>query len=212
VDAHEGERKRIAVELHDGLSQSLVIIRQRATICLQAKDDPRRQQEQLEAISEAATAVIDEVRGIVYDLRPVQLDLLGLTNSLHELLDKISRTHQLTIERDLAELAEQLSPEIENNLYRIVQEALNNIVRHADATHATIALHRHETKLSLTIADNGCGFTLDTSRDFLGSTGLGLTSMRDRVRVLNGDLQIESSPNNGTTITIQVPLPNQQSI
>jgi signal transduction histidine kinase len=209
VDAHEGERKRIAVELQDGLSQSLVIIRQRATICLQSKDDPLRQQEQLEAISEAATAVIDEVRGIVYDLRPIQLDLLGLTNSLHELLDKISRTHQLPIERDLTELADQLSPEIENNLYRIVQEALNNIVRHAHATCASIALHRNEDKLLLTIADNGCGFTLDTSRDLIRSTGLGLTSMRDRLSVLNGDLQIESSPNNGTTITIQVPLPNQ---
>jgi signal transduction histidine kinase/streptogramin lyase len=213
VDAHEGERKRIAVELHDGLSQSLVIIRQRATICLQAQDDPLRQQEQLEAISEAATAVIDEVREIVYDLRPVQLDLLGLTNSLHELLDKISRMHQLTIERDLAELADQLSPEIENNLYRIVQEALNNIVRHAHATHTRIALHRNEDTLMLTVADNGCGFTLDTSRDFINSAGLGLTSMRDRVRVLKGDLQIASSPNNGTTITIEIPLPNQpQSI
>lgn len=206
VDAHEGERKRIAVELHDGLSQSLVIIRQRATICLQAKDDPMRQEEQLEAISEAATAVIDEVRGIVYDLRPVQLDLLGLTNSLHELLDKISRTHQLPIERDLAELADQLSPDIENNLYRIVQEALNNIVRHAHATRVSIALWREENKLLLTIADNGCGFTVDPSRDLRGSTGLGLTSMRDRVRVLHGELQIESSPNNGTTITIQIPL------
>jgi signal transduction histidine kinase len=194
VDAHEGERKRIAVELHDGLSQSLVIIRQRATICLQAQDDPLRQQEQLEAISEAATAVIDEVREIVYDLRPVQLDLLGLTNSLHELLDKISRMHQLTIERDLAELADQLSPEIENNLYRIVQEALNNIVRHAHATHTRIALHRNEDTLMLTVADNGCGFTLDTSRDFINSAGLGLTSMRDRVRVLKVIYKLHQAP------------------
>jgi signal transduction histidine kinase/ligand-binding sensor domain-containing protein len=207
VNAHEGERKRIAGELHDGLSQSLVIIRQRATICLQSQDNPTRQHEQMEAIAEAATAVIDEVHGIVYDLRPVQLDLLGLTNSLHELLNKIGRTHHLQITQELAELAEQLPPETENNLYRIVQEALNNIVRHAHASHVSVNLQHDPEALRLIIEDDGCGFTAETSHDLKGSTGLGLTSMRERARVLQGDLLIESTPQKGTTITLRVPLP-----
>jgi signal transduction histidine kinase/ligand-binding sensor domain-containing protein len=207
INAHEGERQRIAAELHDGLSQSLAIIRQRATICLQAKDDPRRQQEQMEEIAEAATAVIDEVREIIYDLRPVQLDRLGLTNSLREMLDKVGQAHGLTIEQELDELNGGLSKEAENSLYRIVQEAVNNIVRHARATRASVRLQREPGALRLVVADDGCGFIPDASRDWAMAGGLGLTGIHERARLLQGDLLVESAPQQGTTITLWLPLP-----
>ncbi|MBI1764208.1 MAG: hypothetical protein HYR56_22515 [Acidobacteria bacterium] len=208
INAHEGERQRIAAELHDGLSQSLAIIRQRATICLQAQDDPKRQQEQMEEIAEAATAVIDEVREIIYDLRPVQLDRLGLTNSLREMLNKVGQAHGLEIKQELDELEGRLPKEAENSLYRIVQEAINNIVRHARATHASVKLKREPGLLRLIVADDGCGFIPDASRDWVAGSGLGLTGIHERARLLRGDLLVESAPQQGTTITLQFPLPD----
>ncbi|MFN7928956.1 MAG: two-component regulator propeller domain-containing protein [Blastocatellia bacterium] len=210
INAHEGERQRIAAELHDGLSQSLAIIRQRATICLQATDDPLRQQEQMEEIAEAATAVIDEVREIIYDLRPVQLDRMGLTNSLREMLDKVAHAHGLTLEHDLDELDGKLPKEAENSLYRIVQEAVNNIVRHADARRASVQLKLNASLLRLVIADDGRGFIPDASRDWVVGSGLGLTGIHERTRLLRGDLLVESAPQQGTTITVELPVPEQK--
>jgi len=209
INAHEGERQRIAAELHDGLSQSLAIIRQRATICLQAKDDPKRQQEQLEEIAESATAVIDEVRDIIYDLRPVQLDRLGLTNSVREMLDKVGRAHGLAIQQDLDELAGCLPKESENSLYRIVQEAVNNIVRHAHAKQARVRLKLQPGGLRLVIADDGRGFIPDATRDWVTGSGLGLTGIHERTRLLRGELLVESAPQQGTTITVFLPLPER---
>lgn len=210
INAHEGERQRIAGELHDGLSQSLAIIRQRATICLQAGDDPQRQQEQMEEIAEAATAVIDEVREIIYDLRPVQLDRMGLTNSLREMLEKVAQAHDLTLVHELDELDGRLTKEAENSLYRIVQEAVNNIVRHAAAKRATVRLQLQADKLRLVIADDGRGFIPDATRDWVVGRGLGLTGIHERTRLLRGDLLVESAPQQGTTITVELPLPEQQ--
>ena len=207
INAHEGERQRIAAELHDGLSQSLAIIRQRATICLQAKDDPARQQEQMEEIAESATAVIDEVRDIIYDLRPVQLDRMGLSNSLREMLDKVGRAHGLTINQDLDELTGRLPKESENSLYRIVQEAVNNIIRHAHASQANVRLKLQPGSLRLVVADNGCGFIPDATRDWATSGGLGLTGIHERTRLLRGEMLVESAPQQGTTLTILLPLP-----
>jgi ligand-binding sensor domain-containing protein/signal transduction histidine kinase len=211
LNAHEGERQRIAAELHDGLSQSLAIIRQRATICLQATDDPARQLEQMEEIAESATAVIDEVRDIIYDLRPVQLDRLGLVNSLREMLDKVGRAHGLNIEPEFDELAGRLSKESENSLYRIVQEAVNNIVRHAHASQASVRLSLQPGALRLVIADNGCGFIPDATRDWVAGSGLGLTGIHERTRLLRGELLVESAPQQGTTLTILLPLSEQPS-
>lgn len=207
LNAHEGERQRIAAELHDGLSQSLAIIRQRATICLQAQGDAERQQEQMEEIAEAATAVIDEVRDIIYDLRPVQLDRLGLTNSLREMLEKVGRAHGLTIEHELDDLAGRLPKESENSLYRIVQEAVNNIVRHAQARRATVQLKLQADGLRLVVADDGRGFIPDATRDWVRGSGLGLTGIHERTRLLQGQLLVESAPQQGTTLTILLPLP-----
>lgn len=209
INAHEGERQRIAAELHDGLSQSLAIIRQRATICLQAKDDPARQREQMEEIAESATAVIDEVRDIIYDLRPVQLDRLGLSNSLREMLDKVGRAHGLSIQQELDELTGRLPKESENSLYRIVQEAVNNIVRHAHASQASVRLKLQPGGLRLVVADNGRGFIPDATRDWATSGGLGLTGIHERTRLMRGEMLVESAPQQGTTLTILLPLPEQ---
>ncbi len=206
INAHEGERQRIAAELHDGLSQSLAIIRQRATICLQSQDDPIRQHEQMEEIAEAATTVIDEVREIIYDLRPVQLDRLGLTNSLGEMLDKVAQTHDLSLTRNLDQLDGRLPKEAENSLYRIVQEAVNNIVRHAHATRATVELKLTADVLRLVIADDGRGFIPDGTRNWVAGSGLGLTGIHERTLLLGGQLLVESAPQQGTTITIVLPL------
>ena len=206
ISAHEGERQRIAAELHDGLSQSLAIIRQRATICLQAAGDPERQQEQMQEIAEAATAVIDEVREIIYDLRPVQLDRLGLTRSIAEMLDKIARAHGLTIAQELDDLDHLFSKDAENSIYRILQESINNIIRHARASHAIVSMKIEAAALRMVIEDDGCGFIPDATRNWASGSGLGLTGILERTRLLGGETLVESAPQQGTTITIVIPL------
>lgn len=210
INAHEGERQRIAAELHDGLSQSLVIIRHRATICLNATDDPERRQEQLQEIAEASTAVIDEVREIIYDLRPVQLDRLGLTKSIEEMLDKVAGAHGLTIRRRLDDIDGLLPKDAENNIYRIIQESINNVVRHAQAGEAGVEIRKNADDICLVVEDDGRGFIPDETRDWSAGSGFGLPGIVERVRMLGGVPLIESAPNLGTTVTIRIPLRENQ--
>lgn len=149
--SQERERERIAAELHDGLSQSLTIIKNRALSALKAPDDRERSLEQLREIAEAASQTIDEVKDVIYDLRPLHLDQLGLTVSLTQLLHEISEAYGLTVHRELEQLDAVLSPELASGIYRIVQESLNNVIRHAEAQHVTVRLQAQGGWVKLTI-------------------------------------------------------------
>jgi signal transduction histidine kinase/ligand-binding sensor domain-containing protein len=211
IESQERERTRIAAELHDGLSQSLVIIKNRAVLSLTAPDDVERAFEQMEEISQAATEAMFEAKEIIYDLRPIQLDRFGLTKAIKAMLKKVGDAHELELTADIEQLDETLSKEAESNLYRILQEAINNVVRHSKATAAQVSLQRRSDFVTMTIQDNGTGFqTSETARKEQHNEnqngGFGLLGIVERARLLSGHAEIHSTLGSGTTITISLPV------
>lgn len=208
IESQEHERQRIAAELHDSLSQSLVIIKNRAALSLSTPDDTARAFEQLEEIADSATQAISEVKEISYALRPYQLDRLGLQKALASMVKKVAEANGLMITAEIEPLDGVFAPEGEINLYRIVQESVNNIVRHAQATVAQVTIKRRLQSLEVQIQDNGKGFLAGVSQQQEpGQGGFGLLGLAERARILGAQLMIQSAPGAGTTVKLEIPLP-----
>jgi signal transduction histidine kinase len=197
--------------LHDGLSQSLVIIRSRALSSLNAPDDYERAFEQHREIAEAASQVIDDLNEIIYDLSPILLDRLGLTGAIEDLLDNVADSHALKITRELDDIAGLLPKEAETNLYRIVQESVNNILKHAEASQMAVKIKSGTGFIVLTITDDGKGFVPDEAQTGSRKGGFGLTGVIERTRLIGGAHTIESAPGRGTTISIKLLLKEKRN-
>ncbi len=208
IESQELERKRIAVELHDGLGQSLIIIKNRALIGLNTRENHDRLISQMEEISESASAAITEVRGIAANLHPYQIDYMGLTVALNNMIKSVADASRIEFTSDIDELNGVLSKGAEINLYRIVQESLNNVIKHSKATKASVSLKKNSTVLDLTIEDNGKGFSLATEKR---NSGLGLIGMGERAKMLNAQYEIRSIAEKGTTIHLQMNLHEQKN-
>ncbi len=200
IASQEGERKRIAAELHDSLGQNLLVIKNWAVLGLRqiADDDPAR--DQLAEISTTASLSIDEVRTIAYNLRPYQLDRIGLTRTIRELVDSASAASGIRIIADLAQIDGLLTKEAEIGIYRIVQESINNVIKHSGAAEARVSIEREGRSLRLTIEDDGNGFVVEPAGT--RPRGFGLTGLDERARLLGGRLRIRSAPGAGTTIAM----------
>jgi signal transduction histidine kinase len=207
IASQERERGRIAAELHDGLGQNLLIIKNRAFMAGNKIADPPAALAQIAEISATAALAVDEVREIARNLRPYQLDRLGLTLALKDIVHKTSETSAIDVTGDIDELAGLLPPEAEINLYRIVQEGVNNVVKHSGATTAQIEVKRDGGRLLVRIADNGRGFSIDAADGPLPEGGFGLAGIRERARILGGTCTIQSAQGGGTVIQVTVNLP-----
>lgn len=206
IASQENERKRIAAELHDGLGQSLAIIKNRAALSLTTPEDHDRALEQLSEITAAATEAIDEVRHVAYDLRPYQLDRLGLTRAIQSMLEKIQSSNGLRLRVEIDEIDNIFPKELEINLYRIVQEGLSNIIKHAQASEARVAIKRDAGEVSLTIEDNGRGLSPPEGQatEAAGKRGgFGLIGIRERAHTLGGKTLFHSEQGKGTTVLIK---------
>lgn len=209
IASQEGERRRIAGELHDSLGQRLIIINNLALFLLRVKGKIRTEEEKRETIEEIsgeATAAIEETRAISYALRPFQLDRLGLTRAIEALCKTVAHASDIEIEKDLADIDDAFPEDTRINLYRIVQEGLNNVVKHSGATRAEVRILRNPREVTLTIRDNGRGITEKPLSTIPGQGGFGMTSMRERITLLNGSFQVESSMTTGTLLTIMLPV------
>jgi signal transduction histidine kinase/ligand-binding sensor domain-containing protein len=207
IESQEMERKRIAAELHDSLGQNLLVIKNRASIAKATARDLPAAFEQLDLIADSTMQAIQEVRQIAYNLRPHHLDNVGLSRSIEEMLRRVEEASGIAIACEIESLDGALPKKVEINLYRIVQEAVSNIVKHAEAKQAGVEIERHEDRLHLTIRDNGCGFEVQETSE---RRGFGLAGIAERVRILGGSHQIESEPGKGTTIRVEIPLGNQR--
>ena len=231
--AQEDERKRIARELHDEVSQSLTALLYDAEDGLELDDLPAVR-ERLQSICDLTQHTLENIHKLMFDLRPSMLDQLGLIPALRWLAEtrlepkgvrvKVnadSNTKLLNGERD----PQRLSADIEAALYRVVQEAINNIARHAAARNVEIRLNMNNGLTKVSITDDGIGFDLTElsietikeldSKDFLSpenTRGLGLLGMQERIELLGGDLEIDSTPGNGTQIHIRVPIQERSLI
>ncbi|MGA9768477.1 MAG: two-component regulator propeller domain-containing protein [Blastocatellia bacterium] len=212
IELQEQERKRIAAELHDGLSQNLVIIKNRALISLSDRDDSEQAFEQLEEISEAVNHALSEVREIAHDLRPLQIDRLGLKLAIESMVRRAS-TQELQFTARIDNLGGLLSAEMEINLYRIIQEGINNIIKHSGASEASVCIERVAQTLEITIEDNGKGFTPGATgpgESFNGS-GFGLLGIAERARIFGSRPLIESAPGCGCKLFLKLSLKDGKS-
>ncbi|HEY6332165.1 MAG TPA: two-component regulator propeller domain-containing protein [Blastocatellia bacterium] len=208
IDYQEQERKRIAAELHDGLSQSLVVIKNRAAMAQGQTDDPEGLAEQLEEIGSSASEAIDEVREIAHNLRPVLLDRLGLTKAVESMLRRVGSANKTEFAYEIAPLEGVFPKDSEVNFYRIIQEAVNNIIKHSGASEANIRVLKTDGILSVNIIDNGKGFdTAEAAR----TGGFGLIGITERARILRGETEIRSVPGSGTTVQIKFKLHGERN-
>ncbi|MGE0132060.1 MAG: two-component regulator propeller domain-containing protein [Blastocatellales bacterium] len=205
ISSQEAERKRIAAELHDSLGQRLVVIKNLALIHLSAFNGNGESRSQIEEISAEASHAIGEVKEISYNLRPYQLDRIGLTKAVEAIVKKAAAASEITFTAEIDEIDELFSKESEINFYRIVQESLNNIIKHSAATVAHITIRVDEDRLQLTIEDNGKGFTPGAGSNDHRGGGFGLIGISERAQLLGGKLALHSAAGEGTMITIIIP-------
>jgi signal transduction histidine kinase len=208
IESQENERKRIAAELHDSLGQQLLVIKNRALLALHTSESHEEAVGELNEISDATSHALDEVREIAYNLRPFQLDQLGLTKALESMLKKVSHTSGIDFSIMIDLFDGLYSKEGEINIYRIVQESANNIVRHSEATKAVVEIKRDARGVTIRIRDNGKGFPSDSSTGPTRGAGLGIAGISERARILGGKHSVESAPGAGTTIIIKLGLQN----
>ncbi|MBN3513061.1 MULTISPECIES: GAF domain-containing sensor histidine kinase [Mycobacteriaceae] len=203
IEAQELERRRLAGDIHDGISQRLVTLSYRLDAAARAVE-PQAVAEQLAAARELVALTLQEARAAISGLRPPVLDDLGLSGGLASLARSIPRVE---IDVDLAET--RVPDHIELALYRIAQECLQNVVKHAEADRARLTFAVDDGVARLEIVDDGKGF--DTFEHPLGSDemgGYGLLSMAERAEIVGGRLHIRSRPGAGTTVTAVIPLPS----
>jgi signal transduction histidine kinase len=197
------ERNRLARELHDSVSQKLFGLVLNAESAATLLDrDPAAAGAQVDGIRELAQQALEELRELIFELRPASLEEEGLAATLRKHVDMLRRVHGRDVELRISGAA-HTPPETEGEVLRIAQEALNNALRHADAERIELRLAARDRRLTLTVADDGVGF--DPAAPGVRSRRLGLTSMEERARALGGSLAVVSRPGDGTTVTLEVP-------
>lgn len=201
--AAEEERKRLARELHDGTAQVLAGLRVRLRLA-RATDDPEVREAQLEQVSREIGEAIEEVRRMAKGLRPPALDVLGVGPAIESYARSLTEAADLRLDLDIAPVDAALAPDVELSLYRILQEALSNVVRHSGASTVTIRLGRNGGDVELAIEDDGAGFDVDAELADR-NRGLGLFGMQERAAYVGGTVNIVSTPGRGTTVAVTVP-------
>lgn len=208
LEAQEDERKRIARELHDETAQSLSTLLINIDLLeLQLAPSEARLQTGLERLRTLAKRTLDETRALSHDLRPTILDDVGLVAAIEWFADEWARSYGVPV-RVRAEYLEsdRLPPGMEVALFRIAQEALNNVGKYAQAEHVEVALGPQDGSAKLVVKDDGRGFDVRKTGGPTRSGGLGLYGMRERAELIGGHFDAQSKPGSGTTITVVAPL------
>ncbi len=199
LSAEEAERRRIAHEIHDELGQILVMLRFSLSMAERnLPDNPT-----IKAVQEMAAQAQEKARTLSHELRPAMLDDIGLLATLQWYIDRVEQRSNLAIRLDVSIDEAVLPPEIKTTLYRLVVEALSNVSKHAEASSVEISLGKTNTHLTLEIQDDGTGFDTETLAQ---SASLGVSGMRERVNLLQGDFSINSQLGHGTQIKITLPI------
>lgn len=207
IAAQEAERKRIATELHDSLGQNLLLIKNRVQMFVKQSAPPPEAREQLEVINQLATACIAEARQISHDLHPHQLEHLGLKRALELLLVNAAQASEIKFTWKMDDLEKVFPAAAEMNFYRILQESLNNILKHSRAKNVEVTLERDIHEVMLRITDDGCGF--DANGMSANKKGMGLQNIIERVRMLGGKVRMDTAPAQGTSVMVTVPVPSE---
>ena len=204
MQSQEAERKRIAGELHDSIGQSMILLKNK--LLLLKRRSGKDAGPELSAAAELAGATIQDIRSAAYALHPFQLDLFGLTQSLSMLAREVGENANIRLAATIDKIDGLFDKTAELAIYRIVQELLTNIVKHAAATEASVEIKKQPTLIELRIADNGKGLSAETDITVIPRGGLGLRSINERLIPLNGILRHSANQPNGAVFTIRIPL------
>ena len=203
ITAQEEERRRVSRELHDSLCQKLASLALDVENLAVALPPPAAARARLKALGARAIKVSEEARHIAYELHPSVLDDLGLVVSLKALCDEFAKTEKLRVAFKAGKLPDKIPQKIASGLYRIAEESLRNVAKHAGAKRLSVTLKVRDGSLVLSLKDNGKGFLPEAVK---GKGGLGLVSIGERTRIMGGTLLIDSNPGDGTQISVSVPL------
>ncbi len=204
ISAQEDERRRLARDLHDDMSQRLMVVLFEIQSLREhlAETDPM--QETLTSLNDQVSVLSDNVRQLAHQLHPSILDDLGLEVALQSVVQEFSKWSQIAVTFRPRNVPSNLSPDTSLCLYRVTQECLRNVARHAQASHVSVEVTGLETGLQLVITDNGRGFTPEAVRR--GTHGLGLIGIKERIRAVKGTIEVNASIGQGTSITVWIPL------
>jgi signal transduction histidine kinase len=208
IKAQESERQRISRDLHDNLAQDLSSLKIGFDTLLDNRSEaPPETRQRVSELSKMLQGIIMAVRDLAYDLRPASLDQLGLVRTVHQHCEEFSDKSGLKVDFFAGGIDDsRVGFDTKISLYRLIQESLNNVKKHADASQVTIRLIASFPNIILRIEDNGKGFDVE---DRLASAAnerrMGLRTMEERVALLQGKMRVESRPMQGTKIFIQVP-------
>jgi signal transduction histidine kinase len=202
VEVGERERRRWAQELHDDALQGLAAIRISLATAVQGEGEDRAERIEKAAIDtvDRLEAQIDDLSRLINELRPASLERLGLAGALETLAEECSARGGFSIETEI-EIEEKLSGKEEWAVYRLVQEALNNVLKHASAASASVTAQLVDHQVRIAVKDDGCGFDPDSV-----DAGRGLLGMRERIELLGGEIEVRSAVGGGTEIAAHVPV------
>ncbi len=208
INAQENERQRLANQLHDGPAQSLTNLILQAEICERLFDsDPGQARTELTELKQAVTNTFQKVREFIFDLRPMMLDDLGLNPTLKKSLEEYEQKNGIACNLTISGKDIRLAPHAEVTIFRVIQELLQNVRNHAQATHVQISLDIHDERAKIVVEDDGSGF--DTAQALTAAhqrKTIGLSSMKDQVDMLGGELTIDSALGRGTRVEFWVPV------
>lgn len=216
IKAQENERRRIAREIHDGPAQAMSNVVLKAEICEKmAEVDMLKAIYELRSLKDIVRNCLKDVRRVIYDLRPMSIDDLGLRPTLQKYIENYSIEHSIKIDfRVKGDDNRIKDSNIALAIFRVVQESLNNIHKHANATHVSIQIECTEKSILLRVKDDGKGFDVSTLHGFDSKkdSGFGVLGMKERIELLEGDFLIDSTINYGTTVRVRLPYEIQGGI
>jgi two-component system sensor histidine kinase DegS len=215
IKAQEDERKRVAREIHDGPAQSMSNVVLKAEICERMIDiDPLKSKEELQKLKKVVRDCLQDTRKIIYNLRPMSLDDLGLVPTIQRFIMTFQDETGISASFKTIGVYDDIKPVISLTVFRIVQEAINNARKHSNAQNVIVNIEFMEKDLKIYIYDDGKGFNVNELKvkDEDISGGFGLISMRERVELLGGEFLISSEPGKGTRLNITIPLLSNEEV
>lgn len=213
LETQENERKRIARDLHDSVVQNMTSMMHKTELCTKLIDvDPIRSKLELQTMISTIKTTINDMRNIIYNLRPMSLDDLGLVATIEKYIHDIKKNYEIKVTLKVNGKELKVLPVINLTLFRVIQEATNNAIKHGNATNINIEVSYNDELIELIIHDNGVGFKAGFNEEAFRNSindkfsGYGLSMMKERVLLLSGDINIESNQVSGTKILVKVPL------
>ncbi len=208
LEAQESERQRIARDLHDSIVQNLTSLVHKAELCIKLMDiDSVRAKMEIGIMSNTIKTAINEMRDVIYNLKPMSLDDLGLIATVERYLSKLEVNHNIKTYLHFNQDKKEVLPVIHLVLFRIIQEACQNTIKHAQATLIDIDINYGDYEITISIMDNGIGFNYDEQDNFLERlSNFGLSIMNERIKLLSGTMKILTEKGKGTIVSVSVPL------